>query len=41
MSRLALFAHQCIAHPLLFWTRDARWAVRFHDWTAKILWPEN
>jgi hypothetical protein len=33
------FLHNCIAHPLLFMTRNHRWADRFHDWTAKIAWP--
>lgn len=28
------FIHNCIAHPLLFFSCGARWAIRFHDWTA-------
>lgn len=31
--RVLFFVHQCIAHPLLFFTREARWAVRLHDAT--------
>lgn len=32
--RLGLeFVHQCISHPLLFFTGEARWVVRFHDWS--------
>lgn len=27
------FVHQCIAHPVLFFTREARWAERLHDAT--------
>ena len=27
------FVHQCVAHPLLFFTREAQWAVRLHDAT--------
>lgn len=41
MNGLALFVHHCIAHPLLFWSRDARWAVRFHDWTAALAFPDE
>lgn len=26
--------HNCVAHPLLFWTSNANWAVSLHDWTA-------
>lgn len=26
--------HNCVAHPLLFWTFNARWVVRLHDWSA-------
>lgn len=33
------FIHHCIAHPILFWTRGAAWAIRFHDWTADVAWP--
>lgn len=28
------FIHNVIVHPLLALTFRARWAVRFHDWTA-------
>lgn len=28
------FIHNCIAHPLLFWTGSAGWAIRFHDWSS-------
>jgi hypothetical protein len=27
------FVHQCVAHPLLFVTAEAGWAVRLHDRT--------
>lgn len=33
------FLHNCIAHPLLFWSGEAHWATRFHDWTAQKAWP--
>ena len=33
---VAGFVHNCVAHPLLFWTGDARWAVWLHDETAGI-----
>lgn len=29
------FIHNCIAHPLLFWTLNAKWAVRLHDWSSR------
>jgi hypothetical protein len=38
---LAEFAHNCVAHPLLFWTRKAPWATAFHDWTSRIAWPKT
>jgi hypothetical protein len=38
---LADFVHNCIAHPLLFWTREARWAVRLHDRSAAIAYPDG
>jgi len=28
------FLHNCIAHPLLFLTADAAWAVQLHDWSS-------
>lgn len=34
MTTLWLFAHHCLAHPLLFLSAESRWATRFHDWTA-------
>ena len=34
------FVHNCIAHPLLFWTGDAGWAVSLHDHSAKTAWPD-
>jgi len=33
---VADFLHNCVAHPLLFWSGDARWAVWLHDETARI-----
>jgi hypothetical protein len=42
MSRIiCLYLHQCCAHPLLFWTSNATWAVRFHDATARFAFPEE
>ena len=41
MSLGQKFLHHCVAHPLVFVTRDAKWAGRFHDWTAKRAWPEE
>lgn len=38
---LAEFVHQCIAHPLLFMSRDAWWAAWLHGYTARIAWPEQ
>lgn len=35
------FLHNCITHPLMFFTRDAAWVVRWHDKTAKRAWPEE
>ncbi len=37
------FVHNCISHPLLFWTGDVRWAVVFHDWSnehMKVRYPK-
>jgi hypothetical protein len=36
MKVFAELVHHCIAHPILFWTRDARWVVRLHDVSARI-----
>lgn len=33
MRRFWWIVHNLIAHPLLL--TDARWAYRFHDWTAR------
>ena len=33
------FLHNCLAHPLLWLTRESKLAVRFHDWTASLAWP--
>lgn len=33
------FIHNAVAHPLLAFSFNARWAVRFHDWTSKKAWP--
>src|SRR5579872_1433479 len=35
------FVHNCIAHPIMFWTGDARWAVRLHDHSALTAWPDR
>lgn len=29
------FIHNVIAHPLLFFTCDAVWCVRLHDWSKR------
>lgn len=34
--QLGSFIHNCIAHPLLFWSNDSKWAVKFHNWTAEL-----
>ena len=34
MSALLWAVHNCVAHPLLTLSFSARWATRFHDWTA-------
>lgn len=28
------FIHNCVAHPLLFFTNDSKLAVRLHDWSS-------
>lgn len=28
------FVHNVLAHPALFFSGDARWAIRFHDWSS-------
>lgn len=28
------FAHQCIAHPIMFLSVRSKWATRFHGFTA-------
>jgi hypothetical protein len=33
--------HQLVAHPLLFLSRGARWAVWLHDETARIAFAED
>jgi hypothetical protein len=38
------FLHNCVAHPLLFFTGDAKWAVRLHDWSSDRMrrkYPKN
>ena len=35
MKQFWSFIHNCVAHPLLFWTGEARWATWFHNETAK------
>ena len=40
MSRLWYdFLHNCVAHPLGFFTRGAAWTEKFHAWTADRAWP--
>lgn len=43
LSRLVRFlangVHNCVAHPLLFLSGDAAWAVWLHDTTARIAYP--
>jgi hypothetical protein len=38
--RLWAFIHDAICHPLVAITRYAGWAVRFHDYTSRLAWPE-
>jgi hypothetical protein len=38
---LADFAHNCVAHPLLFLTGDSWWATWLHDWTASTAYPDD
>ena len=33
------FLHNCVAHPAMFFSRNAKWAMAFHDSTAKKAWP--
>ena len=33
--------HNCIAHPLMWMVRYAKWSCRFHDWTGMKAWPEG
>lgn len=35
------FLHHVIAHSLRWLTSDARWVLRFHDFTAGRAWPLN
>jgi len=35
------FIHNLVAHPLLALTGGARWADRFHDYTAGKAWPRS
>jgi len=28
------FIHNCVAHPLLFFSVNSNWAVRFHDFSS-------
>lgn len=35
------FIHNCVAHPLMWFTADAQWAVRLHDYSALTAWPER
>ena len=34
------FLHNCVAHPLLFWTASSRWSLRFHDWSSHKMHPK-
>ncbi len=40
-TQMFSFLHNCIAHPLLFWTGEARWVCSFHEWTGKKAWPKG
>lgn len=35
MKILFDFLHNCVAHPILFFTMNSKWANWFHDWTAE------
>lgn len=41
MRLLFDFLHNCVVHPLLFWTRDSGFANRLHNWTAAKAWPDE
>lgn len=33
-----IFIHNVVAHPLMSLSGEAKWADRFHDWTAEKAW---
>jgi len=33
------FVHNCIAHPLLFFSGHSRWATRLHDYSGERAYP--
>ena len=35
-KRLAVFGHDCLAHPLIWLSRDAGWAWAFHDFCGEV-----
>jgi hypothetical protein len=35
-KRLAVFGHDCLAHPLIWLTNDGAWAWRFHDYCGEV-----
>lgn len=37
-SMFCAFVHHLVAHPLIALSLGARWANRFHDWTADLAW---
>ncbi len=34
-----MFVHNCIAHPLLFFTLNSKIAIRFHDYSSTMMRP--
>jgi hypothetical protein len=35
-KRLAVFGHDCLAHPMIWLFNDAAWAWRFHDYCGEV-----
>ena len=35
------FVHHCLAHPLLFFSGEAPWAVWLHDRSGVLAWPSE
>lgn len=35
------FLHNCVAHPLLFFSGNSAWAIRFHDWSSEKMYMQH